>query len=698
MSSGQPATIEFDPDAPSAVRIVLVGFMGAGKTTLAERWSRSGGPVLWFDSDRAVLRALGAESVESAFGEHGEQRFRQLERDVIVARAEPLVRGVEVWSLGGGALEDPEVRRVLEDACVVFLDADPDVLWDRVAGSDRPLARDKSAFTRLYEQRRPTYERAATVCVDATRAIDDLGLGRVLADHLPPCWFGSGLAVGDGLLARIDDLAAVSSGPVAVVADRAVDGIADLVRERLEHAGVPITSDVRLPMGEFNKQLATVEHVLNAWAGAGLHRAGTVIAIGGGTLLDTIGFAASIYQRGIDWVSIPTTLTSQVDAGIGGKTGVNLGVAKNVVGTVHMPRATVIDTTVIDTLPQEALRDGFVEAAKTGMLAGGWLLERVRAVAAAPAAERHARWLSLVEGCAGYKDTVVADDPFDTDGIRAQLNLGHTLAHAIEAATGGAVSHGAAVAIGTHAALRLSQLVLDAPPELVDTWHELCTQMGIVTTSPLAWDELEPFLRLDKKQDAQGLGWVLLEDIGEPVTGVHLPIQAAQRVWDEHVHVDSGEAGGGDVVETASPRHPRVLVLFGVNLGQLGTREHEHYGSQTLAELVHDIEAWAAAEGLVADCRQTDSLERFLHALHEARMRHHAVIVNPGAWTHHELSIHDALAPLDVPRVEVHLSDVESREEWRRQSVIRPAVDHVVAGEGAAGYRSALRWVRERLR
>jgi 3-dehydroquinate dehydratase len=390
-------------------------------------------------------------------------------------------------------------------------------------------------------------------------------------------------------------------------------------------------------------------------------------------------------------------LTSQVDAGIGGKTGVNLGVAKNVVGTVHMPRATIIDATVVDSLPHDAVRDGFVEAAKTAMLAGDWLLDRVRDVAAADG-DDHGRWLSLVEGCAGYKDAVVAEDPFDTDGIRAQLNLGHTLAHAIEAATGGAVSHGAAVAIGTHGALRISELVLDTPSDLVETWHELCMRLGIVTTSPLDWDELEPFLLLDKKRDTDGIAWTLLERVGVPVTGVRLPVEAARRVWDEHLHVDGGDhAAGAGVVEAASPRHPRVLVLFGVNLGELGAREVEHYGSGTLPELVHDIEAWAAAEGLVADCRQTDSLERFVHALHEARLRHHAVIINPGAWTHHELAIHDALAPIWLPRVEVHLSDIDAREEWRRTSVIRPVVDHVVTGEGADGYRIALRWVREQL-
>ncbi|MCW2961026.1 MAG: 3-dehydroquinate synthase [Thermoleophilia bacterium] len=697
---GALAAISFDPLAPSAVRIVLVGFMGAGKTTLARRWARSGGPVLWFDSDRATLERLGCDSVEAAFQQHGEAAFRAAERDVIVDRSVPLARGVEVWSLGGGSLASEEVRAAIADACVVWLDAPTEVLWERIAGSDRPLARDKNSFRELHEVRRATYEAVSTVQVDSSVPTEEIGLGRLLADHLPPGWFGSGLAVGDGLTSRVQDIAALCDGPVVIVADRAVARIANEVEQRLTSAGVAVAASQHIPMGEWNKQMATVELMLAGWADAGLHRGGTVIAIGGGTLLDTAGFAASIYQRGVDWVSIPTTLTSQVDAGIGGKTGVNLGVAKNVVGSVHMPRATIIDTKVIDSLPDDALRDGFVEAAKTALLAGDWLLDRVRTVVDTPSAERHVPWLELIEGCSGYKDAVVSEDPFDTDGTRAQLNLGHTIGHAIEAATGGAVSHGAAVAIGMHAALRLSELVLDSPTGIANTWHDLCMRMGIVTTSPLEWEQLAPFLALDKKRDSGGLGWVLLAAIGAPVTGARIPEDAVERVWNEYVRVERNTgseldaSGRGIRVESASPRHPRVLVLFGVNLGELGVRDAEHYGTQTLPDLVRDIETWASSERLIADCRQTDSLERFLQALHEARLRHHAVIVNPGAWTHHELSIHDALEPLGMPRVEVHLSAIDKREEWRQTSVIRPAVDHVVSGHGAEGYREALHWIR----
>jgi shikimate kinase len=358
--------------------------------------------VLWFDSDRAVLGALGHTSVSRAFDELGDDAWRAAERQVILDRAEPLARGVEVWSLGGGALASADVRGALLDACVVWLDAPADVLWERVAGSDRPLARDWEKFRALHESRTELYESIATVRVDATTRVEDMGLGRLLADHLPPNWFGSGLAVGDGLLDRFVDLAALCAGPIAMVSDEAVDSIATSVRAQLDAAGIQVVSDERIPMGEWNKQLTTVEALLNEWAGSGLHRRGTVVAIGGGTLLDTTGFAASIFQRGVDWVSVPTTVTSQVDAGIGGKTGVNLGVGTNVLGTVHMPRATLIDTSFGDMLPADVIRDGFVEAAKTGLLAGEWLLERARDVAQGASGERHDAWRAVNEGCGGF--------------------------------------------------------------------------------------------------------------------------------------------------------------------------------------------------------------------------------------------------------------------------------------------------------
>jgi shikimate kinase/3-dehydroquinate synthase len=686
------ASIDVPVDRPQRSRIVLIGFMGAGKTTLAREWIREvPHPAFWFDSDVAVCKELEAESVSAAFRDHGEQVWRSAEREIITRRAESLIRGVEVWSLGGGALLDPDVQRCLLDATVVWLDASPDVLWDRVQGSDRPLARDRESFLSLYAERRPVYESLATVRIDTDAPIEEVELPRTLAAHVDIDALCSGLVTGHDLIGRAEDLSLIHDRSIVMLSDTAAASVTDRLVDRLYAAGARLVLDQRIVMGEWHKQLSTVEQVVRAWSEVGINRSSVLIAVGGGTLLDVAGFAASIWQRGIEWISVPTTLTAQVDAGVGGKTGVNLGGVKNVLGTVHMPMVTLIDPAALTTLDDTHVADGFIEVAKTALLAGEPLTTMVHDVIGTRPGAADPDWLRLIDACAWYKDRVVSEDPLDTDGIRAQLNLGHTLGHAIEAATAGAVSHGRAVAIGIHAALRLSVARFEADADVVEWWLDICSTLGIPVTTHLAWEEIEPWLSHDKKHDGAGIRWVLLRRVGTPVTGVSLQQSLVQQTWDRWIR-----EGNTDVGE-AQARRRRILVLFGVNLGELGHRDPAQYGSQTLADLVRSIEGWASEYDIVAECRQTDSLERFIGAIHEARDTCAAVIVNPGAWTHHEHALHDALEPLTIPRVEVHISDITSRESWRRHSVIEDVVDHRITGRGADGYRDAISWIHTQL-
>jgi len=238
---------------------------------------------------------------------------------------------------------------------------------------------------------------------------------------------------------------------------------------------------------------------------------------------------------------------------------------------------------------------------------------------------------------------------------------------------------------------------------VIDDWVEACALRGLRVTSALSWHTLEPYLAHDKKQSELGLGWVLLDGPGLPVTEVRVPMSVVAGLWESHLYEPAAgvpalaAANGSTTAVVASARPPRVLVLFGVNLGQLGVRDTGHYGSLTLAELVAKIVGWGAGLGMHVECRQTDSLERFVAALHEARTSYDAVIVNPGAWTHHERALHDAIEPLAIPVVEYHLSDIGAREDWRHVSVLDGVVDHVVSGEGAEGARNALQLVANQL-
>lgn len=686
--------IGFDLSGISGARVVLIGFMGAGKTTLARSWSAAGGPLRWFDSDREALRELGSASAAEAFAEFGEAPFREAEREVVVRRAALPLLGTEVWSLGGGAVMDPDIQRALFGAVVIWLDAPIDALWTRAAGTDRPLARDREAFEELYALREPVYESLAAGRLD-TGGEELPSLPAALRGALKAAQLSCRALVAPGAVDRIAELGALDTATCVLVGDAAVGDVVDRAQTTLGDAGIDVLDTCVMPMGEWHKQLGTAEGLLRRWSAAGVRRDTVVVAVGGGTLLDTAGFAASIYQRGLHWISVPTTVTAQVDAAIGGKTAVNMGVVKNVVGTVHFPDCVVTDPNVLGTLHRTTFVEGAVEALKSGLLAGEDVLALVED-AASHGLDLH-YWAPVVAGCAAFKEAVVTEDPLDTDDVRAQLNFGHTLGHAVEAATGGAVAHGAAVALGMHAALRLSELRCSLDPEVTERALGLLESLGVATTTPLAFADLVPHLVHDKKRDSAGLGWVLLDAIGEPVTGVRLDLAMVSEVWDEHVHRESGPEVGAKIGSTRAGAHARVLVLFGINLGELGLRDPGHYGDDTLATLVADIERWASEFGLVVECRQTDSLERFVDALRPVRSgEFDAVIVNPGAWTHTERGLHDALESIGVAKVEVHLSDIAAREPWRTVSVIADVVDHTISGRGAAGYCEALEWIAER--
>ena len=216
--------------------------------------------------------------------------------------------------------------------------------------------------------------------------------------------------------------------------------------------------------------MAEAEAVLRELASAGMTREDHVVALGGGVVGDLAGFCAHVYQRGVPVVQVPTTLVAQVDSAYGGKTGVDLPEGKNYVGAYHLPAAVLADTATLATPADEELAAGFVEALKTGLLAGGPLWERVRSIDALDPGELD----DVVFACARYKCAIVAADERDA-GLRNVLNLGHTVGHAIEAASDyERYRHGEAIWIGLLAALRLS----DAP-ELRDECEEILRRHGL---------------------------------------------------------------------------------------------------------------------------------------------------------------------------------------------------------------------------
>jgi shikimate kinase/3-dehydroquinate synthase len=290
-----------------------------------------------------------------------------------------------------------------------------------------------------------------------------------------------------------------------LVTDRSV---APLFAEKLG----PLAATVEVEPGEGAKTLGWTEEVLRSLAQAGMTREDHVVALGGGVVGDLAGFCAHLYQRGVPVVHVPTTLVAQVDSAYGGKTGVDLPEGKNYAGAYHLPAAVLADTGTLRTLPPPELAAGFVEALKTGLLAGGALWERVRSIEALDPDDL----ADVVFACARYKCGIVARDERDS-GLRNVLNLGHTVGHAIEAASNyERYRHGEAISIGLLAALRLS----DAP-ELRDECEGLLGRHGLPVRldQEIAIEDVLAALQRDKKRTAAGVGFVLLSEPGHPRTG-----------------------------------------------------------------------------------------------------------------------------------------------------------------------------------
>jgi 3-dehydroquinate synthetase/shikimate kinase len=414
--------------------IALIGFMGAGKTTVGKEVARrTGRPFV--DTDAEIESRHGP--ITDLF-ERGEAEFRRLEAEVVeeaLGRAEP-----SVIALGGGAYEAARSKRALP----VLLDVDVETAWERSRGSDRPLGQEESRFRELFAQR--DYRSMAQGVAEDADGVLLAALG---------IRFGTATPAGD----------------VLIVDER--------VRE-LHGLELEQTIGVR------EKTLAEAERV---WHELRIGRDGTIAAVGGGTTTDLAGFIAATYMRGVRWSAVPTTLVGQVDAAIGGKTAIDLPEGKNLVGAFHYPEEVTIDPTVLSTLPEPERRNGLAEVVKTGLLAG-------RPVWELPEEE-------TIRACAAFKASVCLSDPYERNGRREILNLGHTFGHALEAASGYELSHGEAVALGLSAALRLSGLgmaeVLDVHPVRVDRER--------------AWEALQR----DKKARDGKIRVVLLEELGKPV-------------------------------------------------------------------------------------------------------------------------------------------------------------------------------------
>jgi shikimate kinase/3-dehydroquinate synthase len=492
---------------------VVIGFMGAGKTTLARELAAARG-VGHVDTDAVLVERFGRPIAE-VFATDGEAAFREAEEQVVLDALDR--SGDPVISLGGGSVLSERVRAALEGHSVVLLDVGVEEAWERANDPSRPLAADRDAFAARHAERAELYaalahahlpqvDLAHAPAIDtALRALAQAPPGTRMtwasaASGAYPVFVGPGVLA---LTAKLGDLPGLG-GRAFCVGDETV---CELHFASLGH----VVGLVEIGSGEKFKTLDTCNAAWHALVERGATRADHILALGGGVTGDLAGFVAATYQRGMPVVQLPTTLVAQVDSAMGGKTGVDLPTAKNYVGVYHQPSAVLSDTATLATLPRKEFAAGYAEVVKTALIAGGPLWERIAAGDVPDDA--------IIFDCARTKLEVVAADERD-GGRRQVLNLGHTIGHALEVELGyGTLSHGEAVGLGLLAALRLSGL-----PDLRDQVEDLLARAGLPTTLDASHsvdpEQILAATRRDKKRtDTARTPFVLVRGPGDVVHG-----------------------------------------------------------------------------------------------------------------------------------------------------------------------------------
>ena len=547
--------------------IVLVGMMGSGKSAIGQRLAaRLGLPFV--DADAEIVAAAAGMSIPEIFAKYGERYFRDGERRVIMRL---LNGGPIVLATGGGAFLDPRTRdRIGERGVSVWLDADLKTLLKRVRRkNDRPLLQTddpEETLRQLMETRRPIYgladlrvesrEIPQDAMVDDTLAllaaelpaIEDLrrrsqnkGFAKAMTHlHLPRPEGDEArrqeivrvalggrsydIVIGDGLLERAGDyIAEIAPGATcAVIADENVARLhLATVEQSLKDAGLRATTII-VPPGEGSKSLSVFGRVCDDVLAARIERRDLIVALGGGVVGDLAGFVAASVRRGSRFVQIPTTLLSQVDSSVGGKTGINSRHGKNLIGAFHQPSLVLADVDTLRTLPLREFHAGYAEVVKYGLIGDARFFDWLDADSEAVFHSQAEQICAVAVSCE-TKATIVARDETE-QGERALLNLGHTFGHAFERLTdydGARLVHGEGVAIGMVCAARFSVRLGVCAAAVAERVERHLKGVGLPTRirDIPGWRDDAPAILdamfQDKKVERGALTFVLLRGIGQ---------------------------------------------------------------------------------------------------------------------------------------------------------------------------------------
>lgn len=339
--------------------------------------------------------------------------------------------------------------------------------------------------------------------------------------------------IGENLLSRPELLTKHIAGKQVLVVSNTT--VAPLYIEKVRAALVDFKySEVILPDGEQYKTLETLNTIFDGLLADKHNRTTTLIALGGGVIGDMTGFAAASYQRGVNFIQIPTTLLSQVDSSVGGKTGVNHLLGKNMIGAFHQPQCVIADTSTLSTLPARELSAGLAEVIKYGLICDVEFYQWINASTDKLMAKDTGTLIEAIYRSCANKAQVVASDERES-GIRAILNLGHTFGHAIETAQGyGNWLHGEAVAVGMLLAAQLSHKMGWISLTEVEGLMRLLTNVDLPIKPPgMSQQQFLELMAVDKKVLDGRLRLVLLEKIGQAIVTSDININDVLAVLEE---------------------------------------------------------------------------------------------------------------------------------------------------------------------
>jgi 3-dehydroquinate synthase len=522
--------------------IILVGMMGAGKTTVGKLLAKQLGKR-FFDSDEEIQRRTGV-TIPHIFDVEGEAGFRARESAMI---QELLQNENVVLATGGGAVLSAQNRAEMKaHGTVVYLKSNVHDLWQRTRHDhNRPLlqtANPRAKLQELHDLRDPLYNEVADVVIHTGKQSVQIlleklqqrleGLNQMNAEKASIQTLTVGLAersypihIGTGILSRADLLLPHLPRKRAMVVSNTT--VAPLYLEKLtsvlEAGGVHVQS-VILPDGERYKTADSLNTIYDALLKARSERSTPLIALGGGVIGDITGYAAATYLRGVPFVQIPTTLLSQVDSSVGGKTGINHPLGKNMIGAFYQPLVVLADTATLDTLPDKELHAGLAEVIKYGLIRDLPFLEWLEAnIDKLLARDKEALQYAIARSCQN-KAEVVGNDERES-GERALLNLGHTFGHAIENGMGyGVWLHGEAVAAGSVMAADLSQRLGWLSAQDVVRVRTLFERAQLPVIAPkLGIAKYLDAMGLDKKVEGGKIRFVLLKALGQAVLTGDVP-------------------------------------------------------------------------------------------------------------------------------------------------------------------------------